>query len=554
MYESRPWTKVYPQGIPANINPDSHKNLVDFFDENLVKYADLPAFENMGKTITYKELDKLSRDFGAYLHSRGLQPGDKFAIMMPNCLQYPVAIIGALRAGLVLVNTNPLYTPREMLYQFNDSKVKGILIIENFAANLQEIIKQTSITTVIVTNLGEMLGPIKGFIVNTVLRYFKKMIPKYDLSNKVSFNHAILEGKKFTIKEFVNDPDDVIIHQYTGGTTGVSKGAMLTNRNMVANLNQMRAFMNICLKEREEINLNPLPMYHIFAFTVTGLAMTTFGAKSVLVTNPRDIKSLLSEFKRNKITLMSGLNTLYNGMMNHPDFPTCDFNHLKVAVAGGMAMQVAVAERWEKATGVRIAEGFGMTETSPVVTVNPMDGTARNGTIGMPVPSTDVRIVDDEGIDVPVGERGELIVQGPQVMLGYYEKPEETAKVLKDGWLYTGDVAVMEPDGFFKIVDRKKDMILVSGFNVYPNEIEDEVIKHPKVLEVAAIGVPDEKSGEAVKVFVVKKDDSLTVEEVISHCKTCLTGYKVPKHVQFKDELPKTNVGKILRRKLRDDA
>jgi long-chain acyl-CoA synthetase len=552
MYESRPWNKLYPQGVPANINPDSHKNLVDFFDENFVKYADLPAFENMGKILTYRELDKMSRDFGAYLHSRGLEPGDRFAIMMPNCLQYPIAVIGALRAGLILVNTNPLYTPREMLHQFNDSQVKGILIIENFAYNLQQILKDTCITTVVLTNLGEMLGTVKGFVVNMVLRYVKKMIPKYEISNKVTFNEALEGGKKFTIKEFVNEPDDVIIHQYTGGTTGISKGAMLTNRNMIANLNQMRAFMQVCMKEKEEVNLSPLPMYHIFAFTVTGLAMTTFGAKSVLVTNPRDIKSLLSEFKKNKITVMSGLNTLYNAMLNHPDFGKCDFSHMKLAVAGGMAMQVAVSQRFENATGVRIAEGFGMTETAPVVTVNPMDGTARLGTIGIPVPSTDVRIVDEDSNDVPVGERGELIVKGPQVMAGYFEKPEETAKTLKDGWLYTGDVAIMEEDGFFKIVDRKKDMILVSGFNVYPNEIEDEVIKHPKVLEVAAIGVPDDKSGEVVKVFVVKKDPSLTKEEIIEHCKGLMTGYKVPKEVEFKDELPKTNVGKILRRKLRD--
>ena len=551
-YASRPWAKMYPVGVPANIDPDSHQNLVEFFEEYLVKYADLPAFENMGKVITYRELDKYSRDFAAYLHSRGLEPGDRFAIMMPNCLQYPIAIIGALRAGLVLVNTNPLYTPREMLYQFNDSRVKGILIIENFANNLQQIINETSISTIIIANLGEMLGSVKGFVVNMVVKYVKRMVPKYDLPNTATFKEALKSGKKWTIKPFENKPENVIIHQYTGGTTGVSKGAMLTNRNMVANLNQMRAFMNVCLKEREEINLNPLPLYHIFAFTVTGLAMTTFGGKSVLVTNPRDIKSLLSEFKRNKITVMSGLNTLYNAMLNHPDFESCDKSSLKMAVAGGMAMQLAVSERWEKATGVKIAEGFGMTETSPVVTVNPLDGTARLGSIGIPVPSTDVRIVDEDGNDVPVGERGEMIVKGPQVMAGYFEKPEETAQSIKGEWLYTGDVAVMEPDGFFRIVDRKKDMILVSGFNVYPNEIEEEVMKHPKVLEAAALGIPDEKSGEVVKIYVVKKDPSLTKEEMIAYCKTCMTAYKVPREVEFRDELPKTNVGKILRRKLRE--
>ena len=552
MYDQRPWTKFYTNGIPVNIDPDSHKNLVDFFDENLVKFADRAAFENMGKVMTYRELDRYSRDFGAYLQSRGLKPGDRFAIMMPNCLQYPVAIIGALRAGLILVNTNPLYTPREMLYQFNDSRVKGILIIENFAANLQQIIKETTIKTIIVASLGEMLGPVKGFVVNLVIRHIRKMVPKFELANSVTFKKALVEGKNYKIKEFLNEPDNVIIHQYTGGTTGVSKGAMLTNRNMVANLNQMRAFMKVCLNEEGEVNLNPLPMYHIFAFTVTGLALTTFGVKSVLVTNPRDIKSLLSEFGKNKITVMSGLNTLYNAMLNHPDFEKCDKSRLKMAVAGGMAMQKAISEKWEKATGFKIAEGYGMTETSPVVTVNPLNDNCRLGTIGIPVPSTDIRIVDDAGNDVPVGERGEMIVKGPQIMAGYFEKPEETEKAIKDGWLYTGDVAIMEPDGFFKIVDRKKDMILVSGFNVYPNEIEDEVVKHPKVLEAAAIGIPDEKSGEVVKVYVVKKDPSLTKAELIDYCKGCMTGYKVPREVEFKDELPKTNVGKILRRKLKD--
>jgi long-chain acyl-CoA synthetase len=398
-----------------------------------------------------------------------------------------------------------------------------------------------------------MLGVVKGTITNFVVRKVKKLVPKYNLPNTITFKEAISGGQKFKLKEFVNEPNDVILHQYTGGTTGLSKGAMLTNRNLVTNMLQMHASMITCMKEKQEVCLSPLPMYHIFAFTVNCLAMIRLGAKTVLVANARDIKSVLAEFNKNKITLFTGLNTLYNAMLNHPDFAKTDFSHLKIPVAGGMAMQKAVSERWEAATKVRIVEGYGMTETSPVITVNPMNGDARIGSIGIPVPNTEVRLVDDNNQDVPQGERGEIIVRAPQVMKGYYNRPEETAKIIVDGWLHTGDVGIMDETGFFTIVDRKKDMILVSGFNVYPNEIEDELAKNPKILEAAAVGIPDEKSGEVVKVFVVKKDESLTKEEVIDYCKGCLTGYKIPKEVEFRSELPKTNVGKILRRKLRDN-
>ncbi|MBK8702030.1 MAG: AMP-binding protein [Saprospiraceae bacterium] len=551
MSESRIWQKIYPPGVPAEIDPETYQNLVDFFEECLSKNSDKIAFECMGKSLSYGQLNAYSTQFGAYLHSRGLVPGDKIALMMPNCLQYPIAIIGALKAGLIVVNTNPLYTPREMLYQFQDSEVKAILILENFAHNLEQIIKNTRISIVMTTSIGEMLGAIKGTIVNFVVRKVKKMVPAYHLDNTVCFLDALKAGKNISIKPFENKPDDVIIHQYTGGTTGISKGAMLTNRNLISNMLQMKQWMSCELKFGEEIALSPLPMYHIFAFTVNCLAMIALGAKTVLVTNAKDIPSVIKEFKKNEISLFSGLNTLFNAMLNHPDFAGQDFSGLKVTVSGGMALQKAVAERWESVTGCRISEGYGMTESSPVITVNIFGKNARLGYIGLPVPSTDVKIVDDDGNEVPNGIAGELIAKGPQIMKGYYRKPEETANTVKDGWLYTGDIAIQEPDGYFRIVDRKKDMILVSGFNVYPNEIEDVLVTHPKILEAAAIGVQDEKSGEAVKVFIVKRDPSLTEEEVMTFAKENFTGYKLPRSVEFRNELPKTNVGKILRRELR---
>lgn len=554
MTEQRPWLKNYSNGVPANIDPEAYASLVALFEETVPKYRNLPAFACMGKSITYDQVDKASRDFGAYLLSRGLEPGDRVAIMMPNLLQYPIAIFGALRAGLVLVNTNPLYTPREMRHQFSDSGAKAVVICENFAHNLEKIIADTPIKTVILASIGEMLGPVKGAIVNLVVRRVKKMVPKFNLPNAVTFSEALRQGKKFQLPPFKGAPDDVILLQYTGGTTGVSKGAMLTNRNMVANMLQIRSIMMPVLREGQEIALSPLPLYHSFAFTVNGLALMSIGAMSVLIVNPRDLKTVMEPFKKYKVSLMTGVNTLYNALNNNPEFAKLDFSHLKVSVAGGMAVQRAVAEKYKQITGCSITEGYGLTETSPVASVNPIDGTGRLGTIGLPVPSTEMRIVDEQGNVLGPEQAGEIQIKGPQVMKGYYNRPEATADMIKDGWLCSGDIGMMFPDGYFQIVDRKKDMILVSGFNVYPNEIEDVIAAHPKVLEVAAIGVSDAKSGEVVKVFVVKKDKSLTEEEVIAYCRDNMAGYKVPKQVEFRTELPKTNVGKILRRALREEA
>ena len=553
MSENRPWLKQYPSGVPANIDPDAYENLVEMFEETFEKYRKLPAFQCMGKSITFDQLDKMSTQFGSYLLSRGLEKGDKVALMMPNLLQYPIALFGALRAGLVIVNTNPLYTPREMKHQFKDSGAKAIIIAENFASNLEEVIGDTSIKTVIVTSIGEMLGMIKGSLTNFVVRTVKRMVPKYNIPNTVTFKEALSQGKKFTLPDLEGKPEDVIALQYTGGTTGVSKGAMLTNRNLIANMQQIRATMMPFLEETKEIALSPLPMYHIFAFSVNALALMSIGTKTILVTNARDIGSIIKEFKNDKISILTGVNTLFNALLNHKDFAALDFSSLKGTVGGGMAVQKAVAVQWQKVTGCHLAEGYGMTESSPVVSVNPIDGSGQIGTIGIPVPSTDVRIADEENNVLATGQVGEIQVKGPQVMKGYYRRPEETDKTITfSGWLKTGDIGLMQPDGFFKIVDRKKDMILVSGFNVYPNEIEDVIAMHPKVLEVAAIGVPDEKSGEAVKVFVVKKDKSLNENELREYCAEQFTGYKKPKHIEFRDDLPKTNVGKILRRALRD--
>lgn len=552
MSELRPWLKHYPAGVPANIDVNTYATVVQLLEETFQKYGDAPAFACMGKSMSFTEIEQLSRNFGAYLHSRGLQPGDKIAIMMPNLLQYPIALFGALRAGLVVVNTNPLYTPREMLHQFDDSGVKAVVIAENFAANLQAIIKETQIKTVILASIGEMLGFPKGNIVNFVVRRIKKMVPPFHLPNTVPFMEALKHGRKFTLPSFKASADDVILLQYTGGTTGISKGAMLTNRNIVSNMLQIKAWMNPYLKEKAEVALCPLPLYHIFAFTVNALALMSFGTLNVLITNARDLNSIIKTMKEYPVSVITGVNTLFNGLLNHAQFAGLNFSYLKVTVGGGMAVQRAVAERWQQTTGCILAEGFGMTESSPVVSVNPLDNTCRIGSIGLPMPSTDLRIVDEKGIVQPPGGIGEIQVKGPQVMKGYFNRPESTAQTIQDGWLCTGDIGMMTEDGFFSIVDRKKDMILVSGFNVYPNEVEEVIIMHPKVLEVAAIGVADEKSGEVVKVFVVRKDPNLTTEEVINHCRSNLTGYKIPKYVEFRDELPKTNVGKILRRALRD--
>lgn len=553
MIEERPWLRLYPGGVPANINPDQYATVLEFFKETFEKFKNKPAFSCMGKTLTFAQIDKYSTQFAAYLQSRGLEPKDRIAIMMPNLLQYPIALIGILKAGLIVVNTNPLYTPREMLHQFNSSGVKGIIIAENFAANLQQIIDQTSIKTIITTTIGEMLGFPKGNVVNFVVKNLKGMIPKYDLPNTVSFKYALKAGKRFKLAPYEGSADDVIIHQYTGGTTGVSKGAMLTNRNMVANMLQIKAWMQPFLKEGEEVALCPLPLYHIFAFTVNCLTFMSFGAMNVLVTNAKDIGSVVKAITSNKTSLVIGVNTLFNALLNNKDFQQADHSALKITVGGGMAVQKPVAERWEALTGCYLTEGYGMTEASPVVTVNPLDKSARLGTIGLPIPSTEVRIADEEGNVLEAGSVGEIQVRGPQVMKGYYNRPEETRKTLKQGWLCTGDIGRMSEDGFIEVVDRKKDMILVSGFNVYPNEIEEVLAAHPKIMEVAAVGVPDAKSGEVVKVFVVKKDNSLSKNDIIQFCKDKLTGYKMPKQIEFRKELPKTNVGKILRRALREE-
>jgi long-chain acyl-CoA synthetase len=554
MSEQRPWLKNYPSGVPVNIDSEQYASLVDFLEECFDKFSSKPAFTCMGKTITFKELDQLSSRFAAYLHSRGLVPGDRIALMMPNLLQYPITLFGALRAGLIIVNTNPLYTPREMLHQMKDSHVTAIVIAENFAHNLEKILPETEIKTVIVTSIGEFLGSIKGGLVNFAVRRLKRMVPAYDIPNTVTVKEAVAQGKNFSIQPFERCADDVVFHQYTGGTTGLSKGAMLTNRNMTSNMLMIKAWIGTELKEGEETAMSPLPMYHIFALAVNVLALMALGGRTILIVNARDLGSIIKAWKKYPISLMTGVNTLYNGLLNHKDFADLDFAPLKVTVGGGMAVQKSVAEKWEKVTGCQLSEGYGMTESSPLISVNPINGTARMGTIGLPVSSTDVRIVGEDGKVLGFNEVGEIQVKGPQVMLGYYEKPEETAKTIIDGgWLCTGDMGLMQEDGYMKIVDRKKDMILVSGFNVYPNEIEDVISAHPKVLEVAAIGVPSEKSGEVVKVFIVKKDNSLQKSEILEYCKENLTNYKMPKEIEFRKTLPKTNVGKILRRALKEE-
>ncbi len=550
----KPWLQHYPAGVPVNIDPNAYPRVIDMLEECFKKYADRPAFYFMGKMLTFSQIDEQSRNFGAYLRSRGLEPGDRVALMMPNMIQYPIAMFGALRAGMILVNTNPLYTPREMRHQFVDSGAKAIIIAENFAANLQQVIAETQIKTVILTSIGEMLG-MKGPIVNFVIRRIKRLVPKFELPNTVCFGDALKQGKKFSIEPFQSGPDDTIALQYTGGTTGVSKGTMLTNRNLVANMLQIRAWLGPLFKEDEQpVVLCPLPLYHIFSFTVNCLAFMNCGGSNVLIVNARDLPALIKEWIKYKPNIVTGVNTLFNGLLNQPNFSTIDFSSVRACVGGAMAIQRAVAERWQQVTGCQLTEGYGMTESSPVLSVNPVDNTMRLGTIGMPAPSTEMRIVDEKGYSLPPGPDnvGEIQARGPQIMKGYWQRPDATAETVKDGWLCTGDMGFMHPDGYFQIVDRKKDMILVSGFNVYPNEIEDVLALNPKVLESAAIGIPDEKSGEVVKVFIVKKDASLTESEVIAHCRENLTGYKVPKQVVFRDALPKTNVGKILRRELRD--
>jgi long-chain acyl-CoA synthetase len=551
---NKPWLKSYPKGVAPEIDVTLFNSVNDLFEESVHKYRDRQAFTNMGAEISFEDLNYLSADFASFLQNVAkLKKGDRIALQMPNVLQYPVAMFGALRAGLVVVNTNPLYTAPEMQKQFKDSGCKAIVILSNCASRLEEIIHQTDIETVVVTGVGDMLGFPKSLVVNSVLKYVKKMVPSYNLPNAYSFYQALDLGadSRFLPEKCV--ATDLAFLQYTGGTTGVSKGAELTHGNIIANMLQIAEWMRPLLIEGEEIAILALPLYHIFSLTVNALTLMYYGGTNVMITNPRDIAGFIKTLRQTPFTVFPSLNTLYNALMNHPDFLKIDFSKLKVSVAGGMALQMAVAQRWLKMTGTTLVEGYGLTETSPVAAVNPITGGDRLGTIGIPVPNTEIILCDDDGKEVALGQPGEIWIRGPQVMKRYWNQPEETAKVMDPaGWFKSGDVGVMDPDGFIKIVDRKKDMILVSGFNVYPNEIEDVVAHHPKVLEVAAIGVPDDKSTEAVKIFVVAKDPTLTAEELMAYCKANLTGYKMPKHIEFRKELPKSPVGKILRRELRD--
>jgi long-chain acyl-CoA synthetase len=548
------WLQHYPPSIPTVINPDQYSSLVAWLESVVTRYGKLPMFENMGKVLTYADIDRLSRDFAAYLQNHtDLQLGDHVAIQLPNLLQYPIAMLGILRAGMVVVNINPLYTSYEMEYQLKDSAVKGIVILENFAHKLMPIMGKTALQTVIVTKLGDMLGKLKGTFINIAARYIKKLVPSYQLPQSVSFKQVLALGKKgsWTYPNLTNE--QMAFLQYTGGTTGVSKGAVLTHRNILANLEQMATFMLTKLNIGQEVIITPLPCYHIFAMTVNLLAMAHIGAKNVLITNPRNFKACIRELKKHPFTAITGVNTFFDGLLNQEKFKSLDFSHLKIALAGGMALRENVAKSWEEVTGIPLIEGYGLTETSPALTCNLPDRANRIGTVGIPLPSTIIKILDDAGNELPPGKIGNLVAQGPQLMKEYWHNPAETAHVLQDGWLYTGDMAVMMSDGYIKIVDRKKEMINVSGFNVYPNEIENVVITHPKVLEAGVIGVMEPDGREAVKLFVSTKDASLTAEELIAYCKIYLTKYKVPRYVEFRDELPKSLVGKVLRKALQEE-
>lgn len=548
------WLKRYPADVPAEIDPDQYTSLVEMFEQSVARFADQPAFINMGQVMTFRKLEERSRAFAAYLQNElGLKKGDRVALMMPNLLQYPIALFGVLRAGMVVVNVNPLYTPRELEHQLNDSGASAIVIVSNFAHTLEKVVFNTQVKHVILTRMGDQLSAAKGTLVNFVVKYIKRLVPKYNLPDAISFRSALQRGRRQQyIKPDITN-NDLAFLQYTGGTTGVAKGAMLTHRNMQANLIQSRAAYGPLLNEGHELVVTALPLYHIFALTVNCLLFIEMGGCNLMITNPRDIPAVVKELSRYPFTALTGVNTLFNALLNNEDFRELDFSTLRLSVGGGMSVQRSVAEKWEKLTGRHLLEGYGLTECAPLVSGNPYDLKHYSGSIGLPVPSTDVRLVDDNGNEVPRGEAGELQVKGPQVMLGYWQRPEATDEILKDGWLSTGDVVTIDDEGFLRIVDRKKDMILVSGFNVYPNEIEEVVSMHDKVLECAAIGVPNGASGEMVKICVVKKDPSLTRDELIAHCRKHLTGYKVPKKVEFYDELPKSNVGKILRRKLREE-
>ncbi|WP_419147581.1 long-chain-fatty-acid--CoA ligase FadD [Pseudoalteromonas 'SMAR'] len=546
------WLKRYPEGMPESIDPEHYNSLLEVFEKSFADYADFPAYTNMGKTLTYQQVDEKTKAIASYLQNDlKLGRGDKVAVMMPNLLQTPISILGVLRAGCTVVNVNPLYTVRELEHQLNDSEAKAIFILANFGHTLEQALPNTQVKHVVLTEIGDMLGGIKKHLVNFVVKHFKKMVPEFNLKQTIPFKQVIAANPADYKKPEIN-LDDLAFLQYTGGTTGVSKGAMLTHGNMVANLEQVSGCLDKVLDKGKEVVVTALPLYHIFALTANCLTFMKYGGHNILITNPRDMPAFVKELAKYPFTAITGVNTLFNGLLNTSGFAELDFSNLKMSLGGGMAVQRPVAERWQKVTNTKLMEGYGLTECAPLVTICPFDLDAYNGSIGLPAPSTEIKLIDEEGNEVPKGEPGELCVKGPQVMAGYYNRPDATAECLKDGWFATGDIATYDDDGFFYIVDRKKDMILVSGFNVFPNEIEEVVAMHDGVLEVAAIGVPHEVSGEQVKVFVVKKDPSLTEKDIIAHCRDNLTNYKVPKMVEFRDELPKTNVGKILRRKLKE--
>jgi len=550
----RPWLAHYPEGVPPQIDVNQYASVAAVVEEAFERFRHRPAFTSFGKVLSYGQVDELSRQFAGYLTGvLKLSKGDRIAIMMPNVLQYPIALFGALRAGMVVVNTNPMYTARELRHQLEDAGAKAIVVLDNFASTLQQVVADTHVEHIITTGIGDLLGA-KGVLINFVLKHVKKMVPAYSLPHAVRFTEALSRGAPHPLPKVQLGHDDLAFLQYTGGTTGVAKGAMLSHGNMVANMMQAGAWIGKNVKPGEEVIITALPLYHIFSLTANGLVFMRLGGLNWLITNPRDMPGFVKELKKSKFTALTGVNTLFNGLLNTPGFAEVDFSRLHLTLGGGMAVQRAVAERWKKVTGCTLAEAYGLTETSPAACINPLDIKDYNGSIGLPIPSTDVAIWSEDNQPLPIGQVGELMVSGPQVMKGYWQRPDETAKVLgPDGWLHTGDVARMDESGYVYIVDRKKDMILVSGFNVYPNEVEDVVMQHPGVAEVAAVGVPDEHSGEVVKLFVVRKDPKLTVEDLKKFCHDNLTGYKRPKIIEFRDSLPKSNVGKILRRELRDE-
>jgi long-chain acyl-CoA synthetase len=549
------WLKSYPEGVPHTVDMDEFSSIKDILERSCARYRDLTAYSNMGARLSYGEVDQQSRYFGAFLQKRlGLSKGDRVAIMSPNLLQYPVALFGVLRAGMVVVNVNPLYTPRELEHQLKDSGAKAIVILENFCSTLEEVLPKTDIQAVVTSQIGDMLPLPKSLLINVVVKYVKKMVPAWRIEGAIPFKKALTEGKWETLDDVPLNLEDIAFLQYTGGTTGVSKGAILTHGNMVANLQQASAWLGTETVEGTEKVITALPLYHIFSLTANCLTFMKIGGENILITNPRDFAGFVKTLSKSSFTVITGVNTLFNALLNTPGFSDVDFSKMKVVLGGGMAVQRAVADRWKEVTGLPIIEAYGLTETSPAACINPLDNTEYNGSIGVPIPSTEASIRDDSGNELGIGEVGEICIRGPQVMRGYWERPVETEKVFIDGWLRTGDVGRVDEDGYFFIEDRKKDMILVSGFNVYPNEVEAFAVTHPNIVEAAAVGIEDERSGEVVKLFVVVDDPSVDAEAVIAHCRVGLTGYKVPKLVEFRDELPKTNVGKILRRELRDGA